>query len=274
MTQPANAANDRVSNTVFPEPPTAADPPDDGIDIAARYAHDIREAENSYNAQMRRGVAFSQHYQKLSEKYRDAADHAFEEAYTHNSKSQEYAASIPRGEASEGWNPSQQWELERRMEVEHRLKYHWMEKGEKFNEWSDQSQLKVEDAQPFIQEKAQLARAYSLLGRNFAVPPPPLIGGAGHQLVYDFAGIDAGVVALRQLATKSQAALEQARKARLELRDSSSGEAAETSQARLLQIEQINKRILAAVAGALQDLRKSADEMRAVDHQVGASLIT
>ena len=122
-------------------------------------------------------------------------------------------------------------------------------------------------------EELRREHAYRLLGGHFAVPPPPPIGGGdadGGRLVYDHRAIDAGVREMQQVAARAQANLDAARQARLRLQDAGAGQAADATQAKLLMIERVNRRLVVAVKATLRDLGVVNHDMAALDQQVAA----
>ncbi|WP_421845313.1 hypothetical protein [Mycobacterium sp.] len=122
-------------------------------------------------------------------------------------------------------------------------------------------------------EELRREHAYRLLGGHFAVPPPPPIGGVDAdegRLVYDHGAIDAGVREMQQVAARAQANLDAARQARLRLQDAGAGQAADATQAKLLMIERVNRRLVVAVKATLRDLGAVNHDMAALDQQVAA----
>ena len=113
------------------------------------------------------------------------------------------------------------------------------------------------------------AHAYRLLGQQFDAPTPNLYGGGGAaQLVYDHAAIEAAVTELRRIADSAQTHLDQARNERLALQQNAAGATAETSHAKLLQIEQLNTQILAAVAEVLRLVLDASHGMADLDQHI------
>ena len=120
-------------------------------------------------------------------------------------------------------------------------------------------------------EAQSRARAYQLLGEHFDVRPPPPMGGGGHVLVYDYDAIDTGVRELYQIAARAENNLDAAVQTRFVLQQRFSGSAAEAAQQELIRVEQINRRIIAAVAGALRALDIGNHDMERLDQQNAAA---
>ncbi len=129
----------------------------------------------------------------------------------------------------------------------------------------------VDHAEESLAHARSRGRAYRLLGEYFDVPPPPPLGGGHHVVVYDHDAIDAGIRELNQIAARAQANLDAARQARLDLRQGATGASADASELALVQVEQINARVLAAVVGALRDLGVANDDMACLDQQNAAA---
>ena len=93
--------------------------------------------------------------------------------------------------------------------------------------------------------------------------------GAG-RLVYDHAGIEAAIAELQQILDRAQTKLENCRQARQWLQQNATGAAADASQERFLQLEQINQHIIETVRKALRDLGVNNDDMAHLEQRNAA----
>ena len=170
------------------------------------------------------------------------------------------------------WEPRLQWKNERQARIELNLAEAPSEQAHRSYSQENRARAAARNAQQNI-DALHRAQAYRLLGECFDVPPPPPIGGGDHTVVYDHDAIDAGVRELNEIAARAQANLDAARQARLNMQQDATGVSADSAQHALLQIEQVNRRILAAVVGALRALGIANDEMAQLEQKNAAGFV-
>ena len=93
-------------------------------------------------------------------------------------------------------------------------------------------------------------------------------GRGASRVVYDHGGIEAGVAELQQVAARAQAHLEAGRQARFRLQQGAAGALADAAQDALLQLEQVNRRIIGATRNALRDLGVANRDMADLDAHI------